>query len=145
MVLFSEPLEANAAEKKLTIWAEDDSCKNDKYCNFASRDDDNKKARIYIVRVTAIDKAGNAGVGECSTIVVKEKYRQETQIDDYPFFFIAKRDIVGGVEPASDDVEDTVEPAPSNGINDEKDGGGDNDTSAAAVSSVARKRSREEK
>lgn len=58
---------------------------------------------MYIVRVTAIDKAGNVGVGECSTIVGNPKYRAQTQITNVPSFLVAKLDIVGGVKPTPDD------------------------------------------
>ena len=96
MVIFSEP-PADAAENMFSIWAEDSTCYNSKSSGYGNcKISSDEKTRIYIVRVTAIDKAGNVGVGECSTIVGKPKYRKRTQIDNYPFFLIARREIVGG-------------------------------------------------
>jgi len=101
MVLISEPLETTG--NILSIWVEDAYCFNTN--NF--REEINErcqinsaiKTRVYIVRVTATDKAGNVGVGECSTIVGAEEDREQTQVENVPAFLIAKLDIVGGVAP----------------------------------------------
>ena len=111
----------------LSIWAEDGTCYNSKSSGYGSckiSSPNKEKTRIYLVRVTATDKAGNVGVGECSTIVGKEKYVQQTRlrgVKSYPFFLASKLEIVGGMEPAVDTDIDTefeiadVQPAPRSG------------------------------
>ena len=90
MVVISEPDNVTATP---TILAEDYTCKtgaNGK-CVISST----KKSRLYMVRVTAIDKGGNVGVGECKTIVGNQDFD-----DTDPRFLVVKLDNIGGVEEA---------------------------------------------
>jgi hypothetical protein len=99
MVVISEP---DNVTKTPTILAEDYTCKtgaNGK-CVISST----KKSRLYMVRVTAIDKGGNVGVGECKTIVGNQDFD-----DTDPRFLVVKLDNIGGVEEAL-----PWEPSPKN-------------------------------
>ena len=90
MVVISEPDNVTATP---TILAEDYTCKtgaNGK-CVISST----KKSRLYMVRVTAIDKGGNFGVSECKTIVGNQDFD-----DTDPRFLVVKLDNIGGVEEA---------------------------------------------
>ena len=143
MVVFSdsEPARSDAAAgagNTLSIWAEDGTCYNSKSSGHGSckiSSPNKEKTRIYLVRVTATDKAGNVGVGECNTIVGKEKYVQQTRlrgIKNYPFFLASKLEIVGGMEPADEtdiDIEVAdVQVAPRSGS------GGDTNTTDESIS-----------
>lgn len=88
MVFISEPRATTG--NILSIWAEDHTCKSAQngQCKISSP----KKSREYIVRVTATDKAGNVGEGECNTIVGKQGV---ASMD--PSFLLAKLDITGGM------------------------------------------------
>ena len=88
MVIISEP------GASISIWAEDHTCKtaNNGQCKISSP----KKSRMYMVRVTVTDEAGNVGIGKCNTVVGN----QASDGAD-PFFVIAKLDITGGVEQSS--------------------------------------------
>lgn len=90
MVVISEPDNVTGSP---TILAEDYTCKtgaNGK-CVISST----KKSRLYMVRVTAIDKGGNVGVSECKTIVGNQDFD-----DTDPRFLVVKLDNIGGVEEA---------------------------------------------
>ena len=89
------------------IWAEDHTCRTDQNgkCKISSP----KKSRLYVVRVTATDEAGNVGVAECNTIVGDQSVAND------PIFPIAKLNTIGGVEveEATDPNVGTDEPLPT--------------------------------
>ncbi len=109
MVAFSELSwsSGTAAGNMLSIYAEDATCSSNSleygYCVISSPE--MGMTRIYLVRVTAIDKAGNVGVGECSTIVGRPSTanRPESGSDPSgdPFFLVSKLEIGGGMEPSA--------------------------------------------
>lgn len=106
MVAFSELSwsSGTAAGNVLSIYAEDATCSSNslEYGNCVISSPEMGMTRIYLVRVTAIDKAGNVGVGECSTIVGRPSTanRPESGPGD-PFFLVSKLEIGGGMEPSA--------------------------------------------
>lgn len=68
-----------------SIWIEDSYCTSGS-CKISSS---TGKSRDYTVRVTATDKAGNVGMGECKMIAGRN---QASDLPD-PLFLIAKVDL----------------------------------------------------
>ena len=98
MVTFSEL--SLSSGSSLSIWAEDSTCSNAKSQEYGSCVISSMEmTRIYLVRVTAIDKAGNAGVGECSTIVGSSSTGNSPE--PTPFFLVSKLEIAGGTESSA--------------------------------------------
>eukprot|EP00581_Thalassiosira_minuscula_P005786 CAMPEP_0183744146 /NCGR_PEP_ID=MMETSP0737-20130205/65580_1 /TAXON_ID=385413 /ORGANISM="Thalassiosira miniscula, Strain CCMP1093" /LENGTH=2327 /DNA_ID=CAMNT_0025979781 /DNA_START=237 /DNA_END=7220 /DNA_ORIENTATION=- len=96
MVIFSEP----SAIGIPSIWAKDHTCKTKTKgkCKVSAP----KKSRVYTVRVTATDEAGNTKSTECSTVVGRDPEGSN------PLFVIAKLDIIGGVEENDIPVEENI-------------------------------------
>jgi hypothetical protein len=83
-----------------SVWVENSVCNtgSNGKCKISSP----KKSRIYVIRVTATDKAGNTGIGECSITVGNQIINASD-----PLFTIAQIQVVGGV-----DDENLVSPVP---------------------------------
>ena len=84
MVLISES--RNATSGVPSIWVEDRTCQTTN-CKRSST----TPSRIYVIKITATDKDGLVGVGECSTIIGPE----DLDLAD-PLFLIEEASFVGG-------------------------------------------------